>query len=353
MTRTVCFTSFTWGYLARARILSRTLRAAHPDWLQAALIVDAPTTDTDTALATFDRVVFAPSLGVPDFASFIFRHTLVEACTALKPRMLAHLLDGGADAVIYLDPDIAVFHPLASVEAALEAASIVLTPHQHQPNHDAQAFHDAERTAQLYGVYNLGFAAVRHDATGRAFAAWWQERCETDCRDAPAEGLFTDQRYGDLVPALFPRVAILRDPGCNVASWNLSRRVPVVTPEGCITVDSHRLAFYHFSKIGDVGDIMTRRYAQNEVPLEITAWWQRQVAAATIPGLADRPWAWGCFADGAPIPLALRRAWRQDASLRIRFDNPFASGPDSLQDWARRERPHLMVHPDLPTLGEP
>jgi hypothetical protein len=343
MSAITCFTSFTWGYLSRALVLSRTLRAAHPDWRQVALIVDAPSDAGIRALAGFDEVVFAEELDVPALRHFLFRHTLVEACTALKPRMLARLFERGAGTVVYLDPDIAVFHPLHAVTRALESASIVLTPHQHTPNDDPQAIRDAERTAQIYGVFNLGFAAIRRDDVGIGFARWWQQCCETDCRDAPEEGLFTDQRYCDLVPALFPAVAVLRDPGCNVASWNLSRRLPVVTQEGGLAVDGSALAFYHFTKVGGVGDIMTRRYARNEVPLEIAAWWQREVASCTVPGVSDLPWAWQRFADGTNIPLALRRAWRVDAALRARFADPFASGPGSLHAWAQAERPHLFA----------
>lgn len=343
MSETICFSSFTWAYLARARVLSATLRAAHPGWRQVALVVDTPAEGAAEALAPFDDVIHAAELGIPDFERFLFRHTLVEACTALKPRAFARLLATGAERVVYLDPDIAVFHPLASVEAALERASIVLTPHQHTPNDAPQAIHDAERTASLYGVFNLGFAAIRNDPTGNTFIAWWQNRCETDCRDAPAEGLFTDQRYCDQVPALFPDVAILRDPGCNVASWNLSRRRPQVSASGDIEVDGNPLAFYHFTKIGDVGDLMTQRYAQDEVPLEICRWWQRAVAAADIPALSQRPWAWDRFADGTPIPTALRRLWREDPSLPRRFPAPFAAGAHALAAWARATHPSLFA----------
>lgn len=343
MSGITCFTSFTWAYFARARVLSATLRAAHPEWRQVALVVDAPAQAAAEALAPFDETIHATELGIQDIDAFLFRHTLIEACTALKPRTFERLLATGARAVVYLDPDIAVFHPLRSVLTALDAASIVLTPHQHRPNTEPQAIHDAERTARLYGIFNLGFAAIRNDPDGRAFAAWWRDRCETDCRDAPEEGLFTDQRYCDMAPALFDGVAILRDPGCNVASWNLSRRRPAVTGEGNIEVDEHPLAFYHFTKIGGVGDVMTQRYAQDEVPLELCAWWQRAVAAETIPGLAERPWAWDRFADATPIPLALRRLWRADASLRARFASPFAAGPGSLLEWARAEHPTFFA----------
>jgi hypothetical protein len=86
------FTSFTFAYLPRARVLRRTLKAAHPDWEMCALVVE---TGADAAmragLAEFDRVVFAHELGPPRFSAWMFRHDIVEACTAVKGRMLRHL----------------------------------------------------------------------------------------------------------------------------------------------------------------------------------------------------------------------------------------------------------------------
>ena len=260
----VCFTSLTLGYLPRARVLAETLRAAHPDWRLWAVLVDRVTSAFDhrDLFACFDRVLDAEDLGIPRFRAWLFRHDLIEACTAVKGAMLLYLQAQGAEKIVYFDPDIAVFHPLAALENLLDGASVVLTPHQVAPNDSPIAISDNELASMRYGIYNLGFLGVRSDDVGRAFAAWWAARLHEACFDDPASGLFTDQKYGDLVPALFDRVAITRDPGWNVASWNLSRRRLRFTDSGGLTANGSPLAFYHFTKHGGVGDVMTERYAR-------------------------------------------------------------------------------------------
>ena len=330
----VCFTSFTLAYLSRARVLAHSLRAAHPDWQLVALLVDAlPERDAD-AFAPFDRVVAAEDLGIGHFPAWIFKHDLVEACTAVKPPMLAALLAEGADAVVYLDPDIAVFHPLDAILARLDHASIVLTPHQAEPSPDAATARDNEMTSLRYGIYNLGFVAVRNDACGRAFAAWWTAVTHRACYDDVANGIFTDQKYCDLVPGLFDGVAIERDPGCNVASWNLGSRTLRFDAHGRLLANGSELKFYHFTKIGSIGDIMTERYAQAGCEVfEIINWYKRQLRTHRDPALDARPWTYGRFADASPIPRAARLLWRDRPDLQAEFADPFASTPGGFQAW--------------------
>jgi hypothetical protein len=345
---TVCFTSFTFAYLARARVLAGTLAEAHPNWPLHALLVDRPPADLDpAAIAPFASVTYADELGIPDFRVWLFDHDLVEACTAVKGTMLCRLLAEGAERVIYFDPDIALFHPLDF--SAAEAASVVLTPHQAAPNTVWLARQDGEFGSLRYGIYNLGFLAVRNDAAGRAFAAWWAERTLEDCRDAPEEGFFTDQKYCDLVPGLFDNVFVQRHPGWNVASWNLSLREITAGADGALLANGHRLSFYHFTKIGGVGDVMTERYAGDNLAVyELLAWYRREVAANVLLELDARPWAFGSFADGMPITPAARELWRHRQDLRAAFPDPFAAGDATLQAWLRHERPDLLSSPGTP-----
>ena len=221
-----CFTSFTFSYLGRALILAETLKAAHPNWKLYALMVDEPPpgVDVPAALSKFDHVVYARELGFERWKAWLFKHDIVEASTAVKGKMARHLLDKGYEYVVYLDPDIAVFHQLDSIIENMGNNSICLTPHQVAPNKTPGYVKDNELTSLLYGVYNLGFAAIKNDDVGNSFAQWWDERTYEACYDDVGNGVFTDQKWCDLVPALFPRVYIERDPGCNVASWNLSTR---------------------------------------------------------------------------------------------------------------------------------
>ena len=232
-----CFTSFTFSYLARAAILVRTLRQAHPDWALWGVVTDEPPDGNDHGLAAaFDHLLYAKELGFERFDRWIFKHDIVEASTAVKGQMLCHLFTKGADKVVYLDPDIAVFADLNEIVNALDQFSIILTPHQILPNETEGLIKDNEMTSLKYGIFNLGFVAVRNDDAGRLFARWWAKQLYLACYDDVPNGLFTDQKWCDLVPCLFDKVLIERDPGYNVASWNISTREIKISREGDILV---------------------------------------------------------------------------------------------------------------------
>ncbi len=345
--RTCCYTSFTYSYLSRARILAQTLRRAHPDWAIHAVLVDAPPPGLDeaAALADFDDVVQASTLRLKRFRPWLFKHDVVEACTAVKGQMLVELLEAGFTKVVYLDPDIAVFHPLDTITQRLDDASIVLTPHQCEPNVTNMEVGDNELTSLKYGIFNLGFVAVRNDPAGRAFATWWAEQLYRACYDAVETGIFTDQKYCDLVPGLFDNVFIERDPGCNVASWNLSRRT-LHFSNSRLLVNGSPLKFYHFTKIGGDGDVMTERYAgANTEVFEVWQWYKRTLAANTVPGIPASYWSFGTFSNGEPIPKPARVLYRGRSDLMGYFDDPFEVDSNSLHGWLQREAPGVLAPP--------
>lgn len=345
MSSVACFTSFTCHYLPRARVLAQTLRAAHPDWHLCAVLVDRPPPGIDLApqLELFDAVIDPQTLDLPGFGAWMFGHDVVEACTAVKGATLVRLLEAGWERVVYLDPDIAVFHGLGSIVDRLDSASVVLTPHQTAPNATPMAVGDNEQTSLRLGVFNLGFLAVGNDAVGGRFARWWAHMLATACYDDPAHGLFVDQKYCDLAPGLFDRVHVERDPGANVASWNISQRRISITAAGDILANGSPLRFYHFSKCGGDGEAMTERYAgDNFEVFELWSWYRRQLAANAVAGMPDGWWHYGRFADGAPIPAAARRLYRGRCDLIAAFADPFASGPGSLQEWLTRAAPDVF-----------
>lgn len=344
--RTVCFTSLTYGYLSRARILAETLRAAHPHWPLWAVMVDEPPDGCELSapLASgFDGVVPASELGIPRFRAWMFKHAVVEACTAVKGAALCHFLRSGAERVVYFDPDIALFHPLEALDGRHRHASVVLTPHQLDANRTPVAMADNELAALRYGVFNLGFLSVRNDNSGRAFAQWWAARLHDACYDDVARGLFTDQKYCDLAPALFDNVAIARERGWNVASWNLSQRPISFSDAGELLAAGDLLAFYHFTKFGGVGETMTDRYAgDRSEPRELWDWYGRRLAAHAEPGIPPGWWHYGRFSNGEPVPRAARLFYRARRDLMQAFDDPFDAGGDSLYAWLRAHAPEVF-----------
>lgn len=338
--KVVCYSSFTFSYLNRARVLYSTLRRFHPDWELVALVTDIPPPGFrfDLASEPFDRLVYAEDLAIADFQAWLFKHDVVEACTAVKGPFLHQALAAGADAVIYLDPDTALFSSLDPLLDLMGESDILLTPHLIDPNTSREAILDNDLSASKTGIFNLGFVAVRAGVEGLRFGQWWNDRLLEFCYDDMPAGLFVDQRWCDHVPALFDRVKVVRDPGYNVASWNLSQRTVAIGKDGTITVNGHPLRFWHFTKLGPTGDTMTKRYAgDNHAVYEIWRWYKDQVTAATEPAIPERYWAYETFDDGTPIQRAHRLLWRERDDLRAQFADPFTTEGGGYRAWLEAE----------------
>ena len=341
-----CFTSFTFSYLSRALILARTLKQAHPDWVIWGLLVDFPPPgfEFDRVSSEFDRIVYANEMGFTRFKAWLFKHDVVEACTAVKGEMLRFLLEEeGAEKALYIDPDIAIFHPLDEVVSLLDDHAIILTPHQTAPEVMPGPIWDNEVSSLRHGVYNLGFIAVSQSETGLRFSKWWAERLHLACYAAVETGIFTDQKWCDLVPSFFDGVKIHRDPGCNVASWNLSNRALRVTSSGKILVNESPLKFYHFTKIGSEGDAVTEKYAgDNTEVYEIWNWYKRTLRANEFADIPKGYWHYGNFSNGDLIPKSARILFREREDLFNYFDDPFEVDGNSFHSWLGRERPDIL-----------
>lgn len=281
----------------------------------------------DPSAEAFNNVVRIEDLGIGDLRRFLFDHDVVELCTAVKGQMMCRLLDEGASKVIYLDPDIAVFDSLSEIETLLEKYDIILTPHQLEPDETRSAIVDNEIGSLKYGIYNLGFVAVAATSESRRFAKWWRDRLLEFCFDDVPNGLFTDQRWCDHVPSFFAGAHILRDPGYNVASWNLSKRLISIEADGSIRAAGHRLRFFHFTKVTWVGETMLERYADGRIEVfELMHWYRARLAANSIKGIPSLWWAYGQFDDGTTITREYRLTYRNNSWLREHFPDPFSIG---------------------------
>jgi glycosyltransferase involved in cell wall biosynthesis len=229
------------NYLPHARALGESLRAHHPDAAFTVLVIDDP---GEGALASEPFTVLSPyELGLDraEVHRMAFIYDVKELATALKPWLLARLLEG-SDHALYFDPDIEVFAPLDDIAALARSHSIVLTPHTTQPLPRDQLLPSEEMLLRA-GIYNLGFIAVGKDAT--PFLAWWQERLARNCIVDVEQGIFVDQRWIDFVPSLFDHT-IMGDTACNVAYWNLTyRRVEWTGTR--YEVNGAPLRFFHYS----------------------------------------------------------------------------------------------------------
>lgn len=324
------FTSFSYSYLNRARVWAHSLRRQHQDWILWAIITDKEpeSFSFDLSNEPFDKMVTAEDLFGEETEQWLFGHDIVEACTAVKGRALQHIMaQKNAEKIFYFDPDTAVFNSMSPIVEILDEYSIALTPHQidYEPADERTAIMDNEVGSLKWGVFNLGFVAVANNHEAKRFAAWWADRLHDWCHDRVDMGIFVDQKWCNLVPCFFDRVKIVRDPGYNVASWNLNQRKLSFDNNGNLRVNGHLLRFFHFTKLGPIGDAMTSRYAKDNIEVyEIWSAYRRWIIKNTEIAIPKNYWHYGFFKNGEEIPKKIRERYRQCKDLQRRFPNPTA-----------------------------
>src|SRR5699024_6011372 len=143
-----------------------------------------------------------------------------------------------------------------------------------------------------------------------------RERCHRLCIEDTPNGIFTDQRWVDLVPALFPEVAILRTPRLNVSTWNLSKR-KVIRENGQLYVNGVPLGFYHYTGFDrDAHRIMAKRYAiHSPLVFEMIDWYESMIQVTAADPLSHHQWAFANFDNGTPISKLQRRVYRVPEDL--------------------------------------
>ena len=232
------------NYLAQARVLARSFQHYHPDCPFTILIVDDLGMRESTDSVTGVNLLSLGDIGLEpgDEHRMPMIYDVTELSTATKPWLLRRLRAAGPEVVVYLDPDILICAPIVEVAELARAHSIVLTPHVTEPiPRDELSVNESDILGS--GIYNLGFIAVGPGSD--SFLLWWSERLKRECVANPAQMRFTDQRWIDFVPGLYPH-HILRDPTYNVAYWNLHSRDLQWTSAG-YEVNGRPLRFFHFS----------------------------------------------------------------------------------------------------------
>ena len=320
-------------------------------------------------------------------------YDVVEFATSVKPALLLRLLQSGLP-VAYFDPDILVTAPLDDVFDQARGNGVVLTPHATSPLPRGGGRTETEDVILDAGVFNLGFIAT--GPSGRPAMEWWHQRLRRECVIDPMHGRFVDQRWADLLPAYFP-VSINRDPGLNVAWWNIPTRTILPLPNGGHSVNDYPLRFFHFSGyspdrpwlltthqgpvprvtlsertdllslVDHYGDLLIRAgYDESKrisygfsstasgMPIDQT---MRRIFRSAVLS-ADRgdgvhppspfgldeaeflTWLKSPDAPGAgfaPAGRYLHALWRDDPQLRTRFPDPHGTDSMKLVAWARGE----------------
>jgi glycosyltransferase involved in cell wall biosynthesis len=313
--RTTVFTIVSRNYLHFALNLMASVAVHLPGTRRVVVLCDAadgvPPPPAGVELLGID------DLSIAHLDRMVVQYTILELNTAIKPFVFTHLFGReDADRVIYFDPDIQLYASGEPLLRRLDEAEVVLTPHLTAPLADDR--HPSDLAIVQSGTYNLGFLALRRSAQTRALAQWWSHKLERDCVVDIPRGLFTDQKWMDLVPGLFDRVHVERDAGWNVAYWNLAHRDVQSSAEAGYTVNGRPLFFFHFSGYSPGSRLISKH--QDRFTLDactpavraLFAGYERDVSAQGRETFSKLPYAFAALADGTVLPDCARQLIRQD-----------------------------------------
>jgi hypothetical protein len=340
-----CFcTIVTRSHLPYARALAESLRTSGNQEKLLVLVADSDT--ASEAIDNCSQLSLAELNPAPPADMTVYFDGF-ELCNALKPFLIAYALRSGAQQVIYLDADIYCVGSFARIWSGPPAA-LQLTPHHLQPPSLALSYIRESEVADM-GFLNGGFARWQAGAATDAILRWMMERFPVQGFCDRSHGMFVDQKLLPLLLAYFPAdVAILRDPGLNVAFWNLHERA-VSMLNGVPMVAGSPVLFFHMSGYRLAEPEAACAYLPkptNQAILEAAPWFRAVLAQyreLLLRHGADQPTPEYGHAshDGLTLTPALRRHYfltrslspLAPAVLRIRFI-----------DWLKTVRRWLRRH---------
>lgn len=338
----------TRHYMAHMRVLVQSLLAQSPESRITVLVADDATASGVPDDPRVEALV-PLDIGIED-AELHRRATMFMAqgfATSLKPNLLLALLERGDGPILFIDADGCIYDDLSSLGELCEAHSLLLSPHTLAPYPPGYEEESAEQVILRAGTINSGFVGVGRGA--EPAVRWWAQRTARRCIFEPRLAIMFDQTWLTLAPCLFEH-AILRDPGCNVAGWNLHTR-DVEWDGDTPRIDGGRLRHFHFA------GSFNPEHPETITPIEsIARWWtglaERPGAARLVRQYAQRlidsgyretrssPPRYDTAPDGTPIEPWMRESYRHallEAEQRGEAEppNPFSHGSDRFQEWLR------------------
>lgn len=274
----------------------------------------------------FTKIVLASELGLPRFESLMFRYMTLEACMAVKAQILRWAMDEfpDEDQFLYLDSDILAYSRFEELEYTLPRAEIVLTPHHVQDEDSYERTCDNMQRTLLCGVFNSGFVATRRSRMAMSFLEWWNDKLQEFCCKDESCGLYFEQKWLDAAIAFFD-VTVFREPGYNVANWNIASRCLSIAPSHGYLVNGRPLRFFHFSMVDFGRDLFyfQKHLSEDNPVFTLRDDYIRQVTDLN-GGHPRIPWSYDSFRSGEAISPDVRRAYRNFPELATRFSDPFS-----------------------------
>jgi hypothetical protein len=285
-----------------------------------------------------DEIVLAKDLGFVNFNKMIFKYNQYEAACACKGILLKYVYDNYSEEIIvYLDSDIQVLSRFNEIPKVLESYSIVLTPHHVRPANNSETLEE-ELVRLKDGVFNGGFIAIKRSKEAENFLNWWIERLERYAYVDRSKGLFTDQKWLNLVPVFFEKTYIFKHEGYNVACWNIYERNITENENGYLS-NEEPLRFFHFSHIPWLEYCINKLFPLKNSPVFVLiTQYQNMLNENHIHNYSNLKWTYNYFNNGKKIKSSSREIYRNNIDIEQQFINPFEESNKHIRKGKKKKR---------------
>lgn len=314
----------TRNYQYRSRVLMRQVESHLPGALRIAYQTDPGDAPAQESPRPF-ILAHASGLNIPRYEQLAFALDPTALCCALKPWIILDALSRpGVERVLYLDNDIALYRRPDEWLTLLERHPAVLTPHLLAPL--PSTAWPPETILLHYGAYNAGMIGASRRPEAIAFLSWWRDRLSDPANLEHDTGY--DQAWLDFAPVFFRDIAVLRNPGYNVAFWNLAER-RLECRDGLFSVNETPLTTFHFSCLDEntpsrlVASSLPCTAAEHPAALRLVRERMTALLAEGRDACLAQEYTFARFDNGEKIAAAQRRVvaekwWRSlPADLRL------------------------------------
>jgi len=339
------------NYLPFARTLADSYIRHHKGAMVFVLLIDKADGYFDPSKEKFQLIKLDELDNIENKEQILFKYNIIEFSTAVKPFFIEYIFKHHpVKQLLYFDPDILITNPLNKIQNLLNTYSIVVIPHITSPISISDKELPNEITFLQCGAYNLGFIGLSKTEETLRFIQWWKERLLHYCLHDVQNGLFVDQKWIDMVPALFDGVFILKEPGYNVAYWNLQEK-NFSDRNDKLMVNDMPLYFFHFSglevdRIESISKYLTRYRLSDFKELRRLFELYKELLIKNSYHVAKIwPYSYGFFDNSKRIRDIDRRKYWAMGEKVAKFGNPFETkGTRSFYEYLRRHRWKWTIH---------
>lgn len=222
----------TIAQLPQALTLGQSFLHYHPDQPFVIGLADDPTHLPTGWQSPYPVLTLADAgFSADALATLSARYTPTEFRAAVKPAFIRAAYERYFQTgMLYADPSGWVLGSLARLFDQVVTRSLLLNPHWLMPPADDRL--PDEKYLQNVGLFSHGLIGFGRQPETRRMLDWWHDRVQEHAHLDFCQGQCLDQLWLMHVPALFTNTALLKEPGLQVALWNLPERQVQQTETG-------------------------------------------------------------------------------------------------------------------------